>query len=131
MTKKTSVENEKASVKTSVKNNKASVKMSVKNEKVSVKTSVKILELLSSNPETTIPQMAESLVLSTRSVERNLKNLQKANKIERVGPDKGGYWKVNALPEYDELNDTLAALLEEPKVLYEALKKIIDSKKKQ
>lgn len=70
---------------------KTSVKMSVK---MSVKTSVKIINLLIQNPDATIPEMAELIGISQRSIERNLQNLQKSKKIERVGPDKGGYWKV-------------------------------------
>jgi DeoR/GlpR family transcriptional regulator of sugar metabolism len=92
--------------------------------------SEKILGLLSSKPEITISELAESLVLSTRSVERNLNNLQNAGKIERIGPDKGGYWNVKIKPDYKDVDDVLAALAEEPKLLYDALKKIIDFNKK-
>ena len=74
--------------------------------------------------------MSESLGISTRSVERNLNNLKNVGKIERIGPDKGGYWKVKTKPDYKDVDDVLAALAEEPKLLYDALKKIIDSKKK-
>ncbi|HEX7585155.1 MAG TPA: ATP-binding protein [Prolixibacteraceae bacterium] len=66
-------------------------KMSVK---MSVKTSVKIIQLLILNSEVTIPEMAEQIGISERSIERNLQNLQKSNKIERIGPAKGGHWKV-------------------------------------
>ena len=74
--------------------------------------------------------MSKSLSVSTRSVERNLNNLQNAGKIERIGPNKGGYWKITTKPDYKDVDDVLAALAEEPKLLYDALKKIIDSKKK-
>jgi len=62
--------------------------------KTSVKTSVKIIQLLISKSEVTIPEMAEQIGISERSIERNLRSLQKSKKIERIGPDKGGYWKV-------------------------------------
>jgi len=62
--------------------------------KTSVKTSVKIIQLLILNSDATIPEMAEQIGISERSIERNLRNLQKTKKIERIGPDKGGYWKV-------------------------------------
>jgi predicted HTH transcriptional regulator len=32
--------------------------------------------------------------VTTRSVERNIKKLQDAGKLRRVGPAKGGHWKV-------------------------------------
>ena len=50
--------------------------------------------LFHENPETTIPELAEITGVSTRSVERNIKKLQDAGKLRRVGPAKGGHWKV-------------------------------------
>ncbi|MCM8543322.1 MAG: hypothetical protein NE328_23840 [Lentisphaeraceae bacterium] len=38
--------------------------------------------------------MAVECDVSTRSIERNLKTLQKQGKLERIGPDKGGHWEV-------------------------------------
>ena len=63
-------------------------------EKTSVKTSVKIIQILIKNSDTTIHEMAQQIGVSQRSIERNLQNLQKTKQIERIGPDKGGYWKV-------------------------------------
>jgi len=62
--------------------------------KTSGKMSGKIISTLIKNPDATIPEMAEQIGISQRSIERNLQNLQKAKKIERVGPANGGYWKV-------------------------------------
>jgi len=62
--------------------------------KTLVKMSVKIIQMLILNSEVTIPEMAEQIGISERSIERNLRILQKNKKIERVGPDKGGYWKM-------------------------------------
>ena len=62
--------------------------------KTSVKTSVKILEYIAENPETTIPELAEVTGVTTRSVERNIRKLQDAGRLRRVGPAKGGHWKV-------------------------------------
>ena len=63
-------------------------------EKTSEKTSEKILELIENNKFITIRELAESVGVTTRSVERNLTNLQKNKKLKRVGGDKGGYWKI-------------------------------------
>ena len=61
----------------------------------SVKTSGKILALLRDNPLMTIPELALSIGVSERSIERNLKKLQAENRLSRIGPAKGGHWKVS------------------------------------
>jgi len=63
-------------------------------QEASVKTSVKILHTVGENPSVTIPELAEITGVTTRSVERNIKNLQDAGKLRRVCPDKGGHWEV-------------------------------------
>jgi predicted HTH transcriptional regulator len=83
--------------KTSVKTSKTSVKTSEtseKTKKASEKTSGKILELLTFEPYMTIAEMAGKIGISSRSVERNLANLQQAGLLKRIGGDKGGHWKV-------------------------------------
>ena len=70
---------------------KGSVKSSGKG---SVKSSVKITELIQSDRNITIPIMAEQLQLTTRAVEKQIAILQKAGRIRRIGPDKGGHWEV-------------------------------------
>jgi predicted HTH transcriptional regulator len=55
---------------------------------------VKIIQIIIINSEITIPEMAEQIGISERSIERNLRNLQKNKKIERIGPAKGGHWRV-------------------------------------
>ena len=46
------------------------------------------------NPEITIKALIDQTGKSHSTIERNLQKLQKDRKIERIGPDKGGYWKV-------------------------------------
>ena len=65
--------------------------MSVKS---SVKSSVKIIELISSNKNITIPEIAIELGISQRGVEKQIAKLKNKNCIKRIGPDKGGYWEV-------------------------------------
>lgn len=62
--------------------------------KSSVKSSVKIIELIIYNVHITIPELAENLGITTRAVEKQIANLKKQGIIERIGPDKGGYWKI-------------------------------------
>jgi ATP-dependent DNA helicase RecG len=45
-------------------------------------------------PELSIPEMATRLGKSQRTVERATRELRSAGKLTRIGPDKGGYWKV-------------------------------------
>jgi ATP-dependent DNA helicase RecG len=72
--------------------------------KSSVKSSVKIIELINQNINTTIPELAKQLDITERAVEKQLANLKKQGKIERVGPDKGGFWKIIKEDKKDESN---------------------------
>jgi len=63
-------------------------------EKVSEKTSEKIIHTLDLNHTMTIAELAKTLGLSTRSIERNLQKLQKEGRLRRIGPARGGYWEV-------------------------------------
>jgi ATP-dependent DNA helicase RecG len=63
-------------------------------DETSVKTSVKILEAIESNDQITIPEIAETIGVTTRSIERNLQNLQQEGKLVRIGSAKGGHWKI-------------------------------------
>ena len=63
-------------------------------EKVSEKTSEKIIHALDHNHTMTIAELAKTLGLSTRSIERNLQKLQKEGRLRRIGPARGGYWEV-------------------------------------
>lgn len=54
----------------------------------------KIILLVTENPQITIPELASTIAISERSIERNIQKLQKENKLEHIGPAKGGQWKV-------------------------------------
>ncbi|HQF55748.1 MAG TPA: ATP-binding protein [Fibrobacteria bacterium] len=62
--------------------------------KVSGKVSGKILDMLAAEPCTTIPELAVSLGVANRTIERNLGSLQESGRLRRVGPAKGGHWEV-------------------------------------
>jgi ATP-dependent DNA helicase RecG len=70
---------------------KSSVKSSLKSTE---KTGQKILELIKENPTISIAQMAEKLKLSTSAIEKQIAKLKKNKQLERIGPDKGGVWKI-------------------------------------
>ena len=63
-------------------------------QKSSGKSSGKIIELISNNPDVTIPEIAEILQTTERNVQKHIKNLREKNIIRRVGPDKGGHWEI-------------------------------------
>ena len=58
------------------------------------KTPRKIMELLSSSPALSIPEIALTLSKSESAVERAIRKLRENNLLRRVGPDKGGHWEV-------------------------------------
>ncbi len=62
--------------------------------KIRVKTRVKIISLIKENPLITIPQLAEKIGLTVKGIEWNIKKLKEDGKLKRVGPTKGGYWKI-------------------------------------
>ena len=62
--------------------------------KSSGKSSGKILDLIRSNPQITIPEMAEYIGVSTRAVEKNISQLKKQGIIKRIGSHKNGSWEI-------------------------------------
>ena len=55
----------------------------------------KILNTIKENPKVTVRELQEITGLSRKGVEYNIDKLKKNNRIKRMGPDKGGIWKVN------------------------------------
>ena len=53
-----------------------------------------IVEIVISNPNVTIPEVARQLNLNPRGIAKHFKVLQDKGVIRRVGPDKGGHWEV-------------------------------------
>ena len=61
----------------------------------SQKSSQKILELVAKNNFITTQEIADILGVSRRTVAKKIAALQAGEKLQRIGPDKGGHWKVN------------------------------------
>ncbi|WP_198401765.1 ATP-binding protein [Zobellella denitrificans] len=53
-----------------------------------------ILELLAANPQSSAKALAEKLGITARAVEKQLARLKQQGRLERIGPAKGGHWKV-------------------------------------
>jgi ATP-dependent DNA helicase RecG len=63
------------------------------------KTEDRIMKILTMNPGASRKELALALGdITEDGVKYQLKNLKKQGRIERIGPDKGGYWKIN-IPE--------------------------------
>lgn len=56
--------------------------------------SQKILALLRAHPELSARQMAKTLHISARAVEKHLAALRQKGKLRCIGPARGGYWEL-------------------------------------
>ncbi len=65
------------------------------NQETSGKTPEMILEQIRKNRSVTIPELAEIIGVTERSIERNIQKLQQTNIISRKGGRKIGYWHIN------------------------------------
>jgi len=63
-------------------------------QKTVEKTVEKILRLIKENPMITQEELSNKMNLTRRGIEWNINKLKQEKKIKRVGPDKGGYWKI-------------------------------------
>lgn len=63
---------------------------------MSGKVSGKILAAVGRRPGIAIPELAELIGVSTRTIERHLRKLQEHSQLRRVGGAKGGHWEVIA-----------------------------------
>ncbi|MEA3487165.1 MAG: ATP-binding protein, partial [Thermodesulfobacteriota bacterium] len=62
--------------------------------KSSLKSSLKIVLCMKEDKKITIPEIAERIGITERGVKKQISKLKAEGKITRVGPDKGGYWKI-------------------------------------
>ncbi|ALS97100.1 helix-turn-helix domain-containing protein [Lacimicrobium alkaliphilum] len=66
-------------------------------EKSSEKSSEKtpsLLALIQRDPKISARSLAEELGITSRAVEKQIAQLKQQGKLDRIGPAKGGYWKV-------------------------------------
>ena len=59
-----------------------------------VENQFKIIELILEDSKASKQKMSEIIGISTTAIDKNINGLKKKGVIERVGPDKGGYWKI-------------------------------------
>jgi len=58
-----------------------------------------IIGYMMKNPKISAKKLSELVGISSRKIEENIKRLKEENIIERVGANKGGYWKVLEVKE--------------------------------
>jgi len=63
-------------------------------EKTTRKTVEKILGAIKSNPKITQNELVEITGLTRRGIEWNLAKLKEKGIIKRIGPARGGHWKI-------------------------------------
>ncbi|MBC2710902.1 MAG: winged helix-turn-helix transcriptional regulator, partial [Desulfosarcina sp.] len=83
-----------STIKSSGKRVKSVGKTSVKAASRVGKTSGKILAAIGGKAEITIPELADLVGVTQRSVERHLRKLRQEGVLKRVGGRKHGYWEV-------------------------------------
>ena len=65
-----------------------------KGREKSTKSREKIVDILSEDGKLSAAALAEKIGISPKAVEKHLANLKADGIIDRIGPAKGGYWKV-------------------------------------
>ena len=63
------------------------------------KTEDRILDLLAQNPKLTFAGMVAALGISRSAIQKHVEHLKDAQRLRRIGPDKGGRWEVAFLAE--------------------------------
>ena len=58
------------------------------------KTREKILTLIAANPSITTAELANQLEITAKGIEWQISKLKKMGVLERIGPARGGHWKV-------------------------------------
>ena len=61
---------------------------------VTSKTAISIIKLMRNNPNITVPEIVNHLSIARSAVMKHIKRLKDQGLIERIGPDKGGHWRV-------------------------------------
>lgn len=59
-----------------------------------VENQIKILELVNENPYISKREMSEEIGISTTAIDKNISTLKNKGLLKRVGPARGGHWKI-------------------------------------
>jgi len=58
------------------------------------KTADKLLAMVVANPKITFAEMVAGLGISRSAIQKHMAKLKDAQRLRRVGPDKGGHWEI-------------------------------------
>ena len=58
------------------------------------KTADRLLELIRGDPKITFAEMVSAAGISRSAIQKHIERLKDAQRLRRVGPDKGGHWEV-------------------------------------
>ena len=58
------------------------------------KTVDRLLELIRGNPKITFAEMSSATGIFRSAIQKHIERLKDAQRLRRVGPDKGGHWEV-------------------------------------
>ena len=80
-----------------LKNNLGSTtKKLPRNYQETIKTTAEIIkEIMRENPVVSAAHIAVKVGISVNGVQYHIKKMKASGEIERIGSDRGGYWKVN------------------------------------
>lgn len=79
-----------------VKKSEKKTESSERSSETGIQKSIqKTLELVKQNSLITISELAQQTGLSDPGIKKHLRKLQQQGLLKRVGPDKGGHWKVS------------------------------------
>jgi len=53
-----------------------------------------VLKLIKENPKTTRGELSNKLGINPSVIQRHIQKLKTEGTIERIGGDKGGFWKI-------------------------------------
>ena len=53
-----------------------------------------MVDIMRKNPVITADELSEKLRINLRNTKKNIAKLKESSAIQRIGPDKGGHWKV-------------------------------------
>jgi ATP-dependent DNA helicase RecG len=62
--------------------------------KPTARTPAAVLQMLAEDPSLTVPQLAALLKGSELTIHRAIRSLRESGRLQRIGPDKGGHWRV-------------------------------------
>ena len=60
------------------------------------KTADRLLEMMRANPKITFAEMVAALGISRSAIQKHIVHLKDAQLLRRIGPDKGGEWRVES-----------------------------------